>query len=363
MGVRDWVNPSILTLQPYQPGKPVEEVTRELGLTDVVKLASNENPRGPGPAVTTELERAARTLSRYPDGSGYRLKQALAGCLGVDAAMITLGNGSNDVLELIARVVLRPGDEGVVSEHAFVVYPLAVIANGGTLVTVPARDWGCDLQAMAEAVTERTRVVFIANPNNPTGTWLKQADLVAFLERMPERLVVVLDEAYFEYVDEPDYPDGIALRRHFPNLVVTRTFSKIHALASLRIGYAVSDPEFADLLNRVRQPFNVNSLALACAEAALADTGFVADSKRLNEQGLRQLEEGLAARGLPFIPSRGNFLCFETPGDALPVYEALLRQGVIVRPIGGYGMPRHLRVTVGSPDENERFLAALAEVS
>jgi len=360
--VTDWCNPAIQTLQPYQPGKPTEELTRELGLTDIVKLASNENPRGPGLAVTSVLERAADSLSRYPDGSGYRLKQALAAHLDVEVEQLTLGNGSNDVLELIARVVLTPGAQAVVSEHAFVVYPLAVVSNGGVLVTVPARAWGCDLDAMAKAVNERTRIVFIANPNNPTGTWVGRAELSDFLEQLPEQLVVVLDEAYFEYVDEPEYPDGVDLQRRFPNLVVTRTFSKIHALAALRVGYAISHPEFAELMNRVRQPFNVNALGLDCAEAALADLDFVQESKALNAAGMRQLSDGLDRLGIGFIPSAGNFLCVDLGRDAAPVYQDLLRRGVIVRPIAGYGMPRHLRVTVGLAEENQRFLAALREL-
>ncbi len=362
VSVADWCNPAIQTLQPYQPGKPTEELTRELGLTDIVKLASNENPRGPGSAVTSVLERAAGSLSRYPDGSGYRLKHSLAAHLGVEVDQVTLGNGSNDVLELIARVVLSPGAQAIVSEHAFVVYPLAVVSNGGVLVTVPARAWGCDLDAMANAVNEKTRIVFIANPNNPTGTWVGAAELSNFLEQLPEQLVVVLDEAYFEYVEEPEYPNGVDLLRRFPNLVVTRTFSKIHALAALRVGYAISRPELADLMNRVRQPFNVNALGLACAEAALTELEFVRESRALNVAGMRQLSEGLDRLGVGFIPSAGNFLCVDIGRDAEPVYQDLLRRGVIVRPIAGYGLPQHLRVTVGLDEENERFLAALREL-
>ena len=361
VSVSQWCNPAIKTLQPYQPGKPTEELTRELGLTDVVKLASNENPRGNGLAVTSLLAQAAGSLSRYPDGSGYRLKQRLATHLDVDVDQLTLGNGSNDVLELIARVLLTPGAEAVVSEHAFAVYPLAVISNGGVLVSVPARAWGCDLDAMVQAVNEKTRLVFIANPNNPTGTWVGEAALVDFLERLPEHVVVVLDEAYFEYVEDPAYPNGIDLQRRFPQLVVTRTFSKIHALAALRVGYAISHPELADLMNRVRQPFNVNALGLTCAEAALADLDFVAQSKSLNAAGMNQLSDGLDRLGVGFIPSAGNFLCVDVGRDAAPVYQDLLKCGVIVRPIAGYGMPRHLRVTVGLVEENERFLAALSE--
>ena len=360
--IEHWANRDVLSLSPYQPGKPIEELTRELGITDIVKLASNENPRGPGPAVRAALEHAAASLSRYPDGSGYRLKQALAQRLGVQPQQITLGNGSNDVLELLARIALSPGAEGVVSAHAFVVYPLAVIAQGGRLVTVPARAWSHDLDAMAAHVTSATRIVFIANPNNPTGTWVGRAALTAFLDRLPEHVIAVLDEAYFEYLTDPDYPDGIELLPRYPNLVVTRTFSKIYGLAGLRVGYCVSDPAIADLLNRVRQPFNVSSVALECAEAALGDRQYVDSSRTLNEQGLRQLEHGLDQLGVRYIPSGGNFVSIDLGRPAGPVYESLLRLGVIVRPIGVYAMPNHLRVTVGLKEENGRFLDALTRV-
>jgi histidinol-phosphate aminotransferase len=356
------LNPNISGLQPYQPGKPIEELTRELGITDVVKLASNENPRGPGIAVHEALARAATSLARYPDGSGFRLKRALAAHLDIDTDMITLGNGSNDVLELIATVALTPGAEAIVSEHAFVVYPLAVIARGGRLITVPARDFGADLDAMAAAITERTRIVFLANPNNPTGTWTRRDALEAFVTRLPEHVLFVLDEAYFEYLVDPDYPDGISLLRQHPNIVVTRTFSKIYGLAALRVGYAVSDPAIADLLNRVRQPFNVSSIGLECAQAALADQEFVEASRALNARGMDQLCEGFERMGLDYIPSGGNFVTAGFGRDARPIYDGLLQRGVIVRPIANYGMPQHLRVTVGLEHENERFLGALGDI-
>jgi histidinol-phosphate aminotransferase len=308
------------------------------------------------------MARAAQTLSRYPDGSGYRLKHALAKHLGVDAQRISLGNGSNDVLELVARVALSPGCEGIVSAHAFVVYPLAVIAHGGTLVTVPARNWTHDLGAMADAVTKATRIIFVANPNNPTGTWVGRRELTAFLDRIPEHVITVLDEAYFEYLQHPDYPNGIELQGRYPNLVVTRTFSKIYGLAGMRVGYCVSHPDIADLLNRVRQPFNVSSLALECAEAALGDQEFVRRSREINDEGMEQLRRGLDQLGVPYIPSGGNFLCVDLRRPAASTYDALLRLGVIVRPIAGYGMPNHLRVTVGLHEENARFLDALARV-
>lgn len=359
------VNPSIRTLAPYKPGKPVDELTRELGITDIVKLASNENPRGPSDAIRAAIAEASADLSRYPDGNGFRLKQALAGRLGVDASQITLGNGSNDILNLTAAMAIEPGAGGIISEHAFVVYSLAVTVFGGRLVRVPARDYGADLVEMMEAVDDDTAIVFLANPNNPTGTWVDEDALTEFLDGVPAHVWVVLDEAYFEYVDAPGYPDGVRLLERYPNLIVTRTFSKIFGLAGLRVGYAVSSPEAADLLNRVREPFNVNSLALAGAEAALADRDYVAESRRLNMAGMADIVDGLTGLGLEFIPSAGNFVTFRVPerlvsGEA--VYHALLHQGVIVRPVAEYGMPWHLRVTVGLPEENARFLEALTRV-
>ena len=276
----DNVYAGIARLNPYQPGKPIDELARELGISDIIKLASNENPRGPGPLVREAISAQFDDLSRYPDGGGFILKQALAQKLGVEIAQITLGNGSNDVLDLISRVVVEPGYEAIIAEHSFVVYRLAVAYTGGQLITVPALEYGTDLDGMLAAVTERTRVIFIANPNNPTGTWVKKPALAKFLEQVPDNVWVVLDEAYAEYSDNPEYPDGIELLNHHKNLIVTRTFSKIHGLASLRVGYGVSTPEFADLLNRVRQPFNVNSMAMAAASAALADNDFVDSSGR-----------------------------------------------------------------------------------
>ena len=356
------INARVAGLTPYQPGKPIEELTRELGISDVVKLASNENPRGPGPAVRAALERAATDLSRYPDGSGYRLKRALGAHLGVPPEQITLGNGSNDVLELAARVAISPGTEGIVDAHGFVVYPLAVAAAHGQLVTAPSRDWGHDLDAMLDRVTAATRIVFLANPNNPTGTWVRERALTAFLRAIPESIWVVLDEAYYEYVSEPDYPNGIRLLPSYPNLIVTRTFSKIHGLAGLRVGYSVSTAAFADLMNRIRQPFNTSSMGLAAAEAALGDRDFTATSRAMNDAGMLQLTGGLDALGIDRIPSIGNFVTFDCARVAMPVYEALLARGIIVRPVANYGMPNHLRASIGRPEENERLLQALREV-
>lgn len=357
--------PAIRGLSPYQPGKPVEELERELGISGAIKLASNENPRGPGPAVHEAIHRAERELTRYPDGNGFTLKRTLAERLGVQPAQITLGNGSNDVLELLGRVFVGPGDRGVVDEHCFVVYPLAIIAAGGELVRVPSKDFGHDLEAMAAAIDERTRILFVANPNNPTGTRSTRAEVEALLAKVPEDVVVVLDEAYHGYVDLPDHPDGLELLGAHPNLVVTRSFSKIHGLAALRMGFAVSDPAIADLLNRLRQPFNVNSLALAAAEVAITDDAYVEETRRLNDEGLAFLTAACEARQIPFIPSFGNFLTIRVGARGVAagdVYDALLREGVIVRPVAGYGLPEFLRVTVGLPEENARFVEALDRV-
>lgn len=355
-------NPGVRLLQPYQPGKPVEELQRELGLTDVIKLASNENPLGPSPAVINSLADVIPELARYPDGSAYHLKQKLSSFLNVDTAMLTIGNGSNELLELLARVFLRPGLEVIVSQHSFVVYPLITRALGADLVVISAKDYGQDLDATAAAITPNTRIIFIANPNNPTGTWVEELDLLRFLDKVPGEVLVVLDEAYCEYVDDPDYPDGIALLARYPNLVVTRTFSKVYGLAALRIGYSVSQPEIADLLNRVRQPFNINAMSLVAAAAALGDQEHVRAAVEANKQGMERLVVACETLGLGYIPSAGNFLTIDMGQDAAPIYAALLKLGVIVRPIGVYEMPNHLRVTVGLPEENTRFIDALTTV-
>ena len=354
--------PGVQALQPYQPGKPIEELERELGISNIIKLASNENPLGPSRLALEAVARSKRDMARYPDGSGFELKKALSDYLGVTPAQLTLGNGSNDVLELIARAYGGPGTEIIFSQYAFAVYPLACIAVGATPVQTPAREWGHDLEAMQAAITDKTRLIFIANPNNPTGTCLGKVALERFLNAVPENVIVVLDEAYGEYIDAPDYPDALALMTRFPNLVVTRTFSKAWGLASLRIGYAISHPQIANVLNRVRQPFNTNSFALAAAAAVLSDRDYLAEGKAINSQGLAQLQQGFGEQKLSFIPSLGNFIAFDTGRNGVDVYNALLQLGVIVRPLAGYGMPNHLRVSVGLPQENQRFLEALAQV-
>jgi histidinol-phosphate aminotransferase len=352
----------IAELSPYVPGKPIAELERELGIRDSVKLASNENPLGPGRAAREAVARALGELGRYPDGGGFELRRRLAARHGVEPSAITLGNGSNDVLDLIARTFLQPGVESLFSEHAFAVYPICTQAVGAEARVARAKDYGHDLEAMAALVSERTRVVWIANPNNPTGTWLAAGDLRRFLGGLPDTCVAVVDEAYHEYVREPGYPDTSRWLAEFPNLIVTRTFSKVHGLAALRVGYGVSDPRIADLLNRVRQPFNVNSIAQEAAIAALEDEDHVRASVALNDSGLEQLAEACARLGLDYIPSVCNFLAVDLGRPVAPVNAALLRAGCIVRPVANYGLPNHLRVSVGSESENTRFITDLERV-
>jgi len=355
-------------LTPYQPGKPITELERELGISNIVKLASNENPLGPSPKALEAIQSGLGALHLYPDGGGFDLKSALAGKLGIEPAQITLGNGSSEVLELAVRTFVEPGLKVLFAEHSFAIYPILAQAVGATGVVAPAHDgtkgprFGHDIKAMVEKVDPQTRLVFIANPNNPTGTYLKEQELRWFLQVIPEHVIVVVDEAYCEYVSVPDYPNALEWLVDFPNLIVTRTFSKVYGLAGLRAGYAVSSPEIADLMNRVRPPFNVNSLALAAAEAALSDREHIERSARLNNEGMQILCDAFSVRGLPFIPSVGNFITFDVGRNALPVYQAMLLQGVIVRPIANYGLPDHLRVTVGTDMENRLFLEALDRV-
>lgn len=363
----DLATPGVKRLSPYIPGKPVDELQRELGISQVVKLASNENPLGPSPRALDALRSELGELARYPDGNGFTLKKSLAEFHGIQSSQITLGNGSNDVLELIARGFVTAQHEVIFSQHAFAVYPIVTQAVGATAVVVPAKEWGHDLDAMASVITEKTRLIFIANPNNPTGTWLHARDLENFIAAVPAHVLVVVDEAYFEYASAArawagDYPDASQWLEKYHNLIVTRTFSKAYGLAGLRVGYGLSHPEVADVLNRVRQPFNVNSLALCAAQVSLLDVEHLKKAITINAAGMQQLLAGLEKMGLNSIPSIGNFLCVDVGKAALPVYDVLLKQGVIVRPITNYEMPNHLRVTIGMQQENERFLEALSQV-
>jgi histidinol-phosphate aminotransferase len=350
----------VTRLHPYVPGKPIEELERELGITDIVKLASNENPLGPSEKVLAAIAQASKELTRYPDGNGFALKAAIATQYQLNVDQITLGNGSNDVLELLARAFVSPEDEVIFSQYAFAVYPIVTQAVGAKAVIAPARDYGHDLQAMSRLISNKTKLIFIANPNNPTGTFLEAGGLESFISQVPETTIIVLDEAYVEYGDRD--VNSIDWLAKYPNLVITRTFSKAYGLAGLRIGYALSNPEIADLLNRIRQPFNGNSLALAAAVVALGDDQYIADTKEINNKGMVQVIAGIEKLGLSYIPSKANFLTIDIGRNCDEVFDLLLRKGVIIRPVANYGLPNHIRVSIGLESENQRFLAALEQV-
>ncbi len=354
--------PGVANLKPYIPGKPVSELERELAISDTIKLASNENPLGPPRSAKAVIHGQLDDLALYPDGSGFALSRALAEKHNVLPACITLGNGSNDVLDMIGRTFLGPGKEAIFSEYAFAVYPIVTQAVGATAQVARARDYGHDLEAMLELVNDSTRVIFIANPNNPTGTWLAKNNLQGFLSEVPRNIIVVIDEAYIEYVQEDQYPDASQWLSDFDNLIVTRTFSKAYGLAALRVGYCLSHPDVANLLNRVRQPFNVNSLAQAAALAALDDEQHIRMSVENNVQGLTLYETAFREMGLDWIPSVGNFITVNLGRNASEIDRAMLTRGVITRPVANYGMPDHLRITVGLPKENERCIGTLKEV-
>jgi histidinol-phosphate aminotransferase len=358
MSIADQALDYVRAISPYVPGKPITELAREMGIpvANIVKLASNENPLGMSPKARAAVERAIGGIERYPDQ--FELIDALAERSGLAARQIVLGNGSNDVLDLAARVFLAPGRSAVYAQHAFAVYPLATLSAGARCICVPARNYGHDLPAMRAAIGAETRLVWLANPNNPTGNFLPYDEVRSFLASVPDDVAVVLDEAYNEYLPPADRVDTLTWLGDFPNLIVTRTFSKIYGLAGLRIGYAAAAPAVADLMNRLRQPFNVNNLAIAAAVAALDDHPFIAESYELNRRGMAQIVAGLKRLGLEHIPSHGNFVTFAV-ADGAAINRKLLQQGVIVRPIGGYGLPNHLRVTIGLESENSRFLAAL----
>jgi histidinol-phosphate aminotransferase len=350
----------VRAIAPYQGGKPIEELAREFGLApeSIVKLASNENPLGMPASARAAIARAAE-LGRYPDSNGFELKRALSARYGVPPEWLTLGNGSNDILELAAATMLAPGTSAVYAQHSFAVYALATQARGARAIVVPARDFGHDLDAMAAAIAPDTRVVFVANPHNPTGTFLAHDRVAAFLAKVPSNVLVVLDEAYNEYLAPEQRFDTTAWVRTYPNLLIARTFSKIYGLAGLRIGFGIAQADLTDLLNRVRQPFNVNALAQVAALAALEDTAFQQQSYELNRRGMQQLVAGFSALGLQTVPSAGNFVLVKVGAAAGRVYQALLERGVIVRPVANYGLPEWLRVTIGLPEENAKLLQVL----
>jgi histidinol-phosphate aminotransferase len=354
-------NEPILDIEPYEPGKPIEELERELGISGAIKLASNENPLPPSPKVVAALRQALGGLNRYPDGSGHYLRQALAKRHGVSADAILLGNGSNELLELVARTFVRQGEEVVFPHPSFVVYPSIVQSVGGIRVVVTLKDYRLDLTTMARAITPLTKLIFIANPNNPTGTVVTAEQIEAFLKEVPERVIVVFDEAYVEFAQGPDFPDSLGYLRQGRRVVAIRTFSKLASLAGLRVGYAIADPDCVALVNRIRQPFNVNGLAQVAALAALDDEEHAQQTLAMIRAGVTTLCQAFDQLGIAYVPTRANFILVELP-TAGEVYRQLLRAGVIVRPMMSFGLERALRVTVGTPEENSRLIEALRQV-
>ncbi|MEP6609176.1 MAG: histidinol-phosphate transaminase [Burkholderiaceae bacterium] len=354
--------PYVRAISPYQGGKSIDELAREFGLRpeSIIKLASNENPRGMPDSAKRAIVEAMAEVGRYPDSNGFALKAALSAQLDVPADWLTLGNGSNDILELAAAALLAPGRSALFAQYSFAVYALATQSRGARAIVVPARDLGHDLAAMSSSIAADTALIYIANPNNPTGTHLDAGAIATFLATVPSKVVVVIDEAYNEYLPAAHRFDSVRWVREYPNLLISRTFSKAYGLAGLRVGYGIAQPELTDLLNRVRQPFNVSHVAQAAALAALADRAFLAESYRLNERGMQQLTTVFRELDLGFVPSYGNFVLVNV-GDATRVYQELLKRGIIVRPVANYGLPDWLRVTVGLPEENERFLQALRD--
>jgi histidinol-phosphate aminotransferase len=358
---RALANKGISSLTPYQPGKPIEELERELGITSSIKMASNENPLGPSPKAIAAMQEAVRTMHIYPDGNCYELKQTLAKFLSVDSNQITIGNGSENILEMIAKAYLQTSDSAVISQYAFLTIPLIIQSFGATVITAPAVNWGHNVDNMLNAIDDTTRILFLVNPNNPTGTYTNQKDFARLMESVPPHVIVVLDEAYCEFICQEDYPDAMIYLPRYSNLIISRTFSKAYGLAGLRVGYAISSPEIADMLNRARLPFNVNTLAAKAASAALLDVEHVVKTVALNNEGKIQLEAGLNKLKLNYIPSLTNFITVDV-NNGQEVYQKLLRRGVIVRPLNAYDMPRHIRVTIGNAEQNQRFLNTIWQV-
>jgi histidinol-phosphate aminotransferase len=355
-------------LNPYIPGKPISELEREMGISNIIKLASNENPLGTSPLALKAMAENLNEIELYPDGNGFALKKALSEKHNVDMDCITLGNGSNDVLVLLTEAFLSPELNGIYSQYSFAVYPIAIQAVGAVHKQIPALSWetdsplGHDLDAMLAAIDDKTRLVFVANPNNPTGNHLSEKELKSFLSKVPEDVIVVVDEAYLEYSNKEEQVDASLWLKEFNNLVVTRTFSKAYGLAGLRIGYALSNPEIANVINRIRQPFNVNTLALIAAEHAINDKEFLERSLIENAKGLKILEQTCEKLGLRFVPSKGNFLLIDFEKEAAPIYMELLKRGIITRPVANYGLDNCLRITIGTQDQMNRLDKAMVEV-
>ena len=361
--LKDLINSGIKGLTPYEPGKPIEDLEREYGIKNAIKLASNESPLGPSPKVLEVLKEVISGIHRYPDGNGSRLKEALSTRHSVNTDMLTLGNGSNDIIELVARCFLTPNDNAVYSKHAFAVYPLVTQSLGAQGVEVEAKDWGHDLQAMLDAINDKTKVVFIANPNNPTGTFLERNEIIRFLEKIPSEVIVLLDQAYFDYSNYEMEDVPFSLINNFPNLIISRTFSKAYGLAGLRVGFSVTSSSLADYLNRVRQPFNVNSIALSAAEVALDDTEHLEKCLKLNKQEKERFYKFFESHQYQFIKSFANFISFDCKGSSNKVFNNLLPKGVITRSMEIYKMPNHLRVTIGLPEENSVFMESLTSLN
>jgi len=356
---KNLANHYIRQLVPYQPGKPLEELERELGITSAIKLASNENALGASPHALAAAQNALLNAHIYPDGGCFALKQALIQHHTIFYNQLSIGNGSENILEMIIKAYLSHDDSAVISQYAFLTIPLLIKSYGAKCITVPAIAYRHDIQGMIAAVNKKTRIIFIVNPNNPTGTYTTANELKHLLESIPPHVLVVVDEAYYEYIDHVDYPQTINMLAQYPNLVITRTFSKVYGLAALRLGYAISSPDIADILNRARLPFNVNSIAAMAAEAALLDQDHVARSVKMNKEGMLQLEEGLRKIAIDFIPSLGNFITIDMKQNANAIYQQFLLRGIILRPLSAYDMSTHLRVTIGTHEQNERFLQAL----
>jgi histidinol-phosphate aminotransferase len=360
MDIRDLVPEHILQIKPYQPGKPVEELQRELGVTDCIKLASNENPLGPSPKALNAMEVAIRNANFYPDGDSYYLKEALAQKFEVSPSQIFPGCGSDEVIELMMKTFLTPSDSVVLSQYSFIVYTLAALGIGATIHSVPRKaDYTHDLEAMADAITENTKMVFIDNPTNPLGTMIDRDAFDAFMTRVPERVLVVSDEAYDEYVEADDFPDSFQYLKNGRRILILKTCSKIYGLAGLRVGYGIGPEEVIDAANRIRPPFNVNAIAQAAALAALDDREHVERSRELNSSGKAYLYKAFEEMGVDYIPSYGNFVTVDFRREAAPINDSLLRQGMIVRPIASYGLPNHLRISVGTQEQNKRLVQAL----
>ena len=355
-------NPFIGDLMPYVPGKPVEELERELGIKDAIKIASNENPLGPSPLAEKAVKEAVSSLNRYPDGDAFYLKEKLARKFGISPETFIFGNGSNDVIDIAARTFMEPGDEAIFGEYAFIVYPIVTQAVGAKGVISPMPDYTHDLRDMYSRITEKTKIIFIANPNNPTGTMVKRAEFEWFLEKVPEDILVLMDEAYFEYVEDKDYPNSLEYQNSGKSILTVRMFSKIYGLAGLRLGYGIAHQDIISNMQRVRQPFNANSLCQVGAMAAIDDIEHIEKTKEVNSEGLTYVTEELKKLDIPYTPSFTNFVLIDLGDNPMPIYNSLLKEGVIVRPVLGYGLKTHLRVTIGLREENEKFIRGITKI-